>query len=185
MPSPAAKSLLEFKDYFKLIDIWRVIHPNEKRFTWRGHTKKGFVSSRIDYWLISSHLIYDMVKTEIYPSIKTDHSLVQISFALREIQQRGRGFWKFNCSLLKDKEYVDKINEYLNLCSEKYCRLKNKSLVWDAIKCDIRGMTISYASYKSKQKRLYLDELKKELECLEKCLDNNEDVHERYVSAKK
>ena len=89
--------------------------------------KKGFVSSHIDYWLISSHLIYDMVKTEIYPSIKTDHSLVQISFALKEIQQSGRRFWKLNCSLLKDKEYVEKINAYLKLCNDKYCRLTNKS----------------------------------------------------------
>ena len=63
-----------------LIDIWRVLNEDTKRFTWRSLTKKGRVSSRLDYWLITSPLLFDTVHTDIEPSIKTDHSLINLTF---------------------------------------------------------------------------------------------------------
>ena len=51
------------------------------------------------------------------PGYKTDHTGVTIKLDFFE-QARGKGFWKFNNSLLKDKEYSkivkDTINEVLN-----------------------------------------------------------------------
>ena len=37
-----------------LIDIWRVRHPKEKRFTWRQ--KSPITERRLDFWLISDSL---------------------------------------------------------------------------------------------------------------------------------
>ena len=45
--------------------------------------KKGLVSSRLDYWFISSHLCFDIEYTDIEPSIKTDHSLITLALTLR------------------------------------------------------------------------------------------------------
>ena len=59
-----------------LIDIWRVFNEDTKRFTWRSLTRKGRVSSRLDYWLISSCLLFDVEHTHIDPSIKQTIALL-------------------------------------------------------------------------------------------------------------
>ena len=76
-------------------------------------TKKGQVHSRLDYWLTSMHMIYDLKAADIKPSIKSDHSIISISFDLHNSIQRGRGFWKFNSDLFKDMEYIAKIKDVL------------------------------------------------------------------------
>ena len=111
--SLCAKQIETIAENLDLIDIWRALNENTKRFTWRSQTRKGRVSSRLDYWLISSHLCFDIQSTEIEPSIKTDHSLVSLTLVLRESPERGRGTWKFNNSLLTDKDYVDRIIAFL------------------------------------------------------------------------
>ena len=55
---------------------------------------------------------------------------------------------------------------------EKY--IENRALVWDAIKCEIRGITISYSIAQSKQQQKYINDLKLQLRELEIKLDNNE-----------
>ena len=51
-------------------------------------------------------MIYDLIDTDIHPSIKTDHSLISLKYEIKNSVQKGRGFWKFNSELLKDKDYV-------------------------------------------------------------------------------
>ena len=104
-----AKQIIEFNIEFNLIDIWRVLNPDKKRYTWRGHTRSGHVFSRLDFWLISTHLVYNVIETDIYPSIKTDHSLISISMEIENSVKAGRGFWKFNSDLLRDAQYVKKL----------------------------------------------------------------------------
>ena len=58
--SDYAKQIIEFNSEYNLIDIWRVLHPDDKRYTWRGHTRGGHVSSRLDYWFISTQLVYNI-----------------------------------------------------------------------------------------------------------------------------
>ena len=156
---------------YNLNDIWRTLNPDTKRFTWRAHTRGGFIQSRLDYWLVSIHMLYDLHKTDIKPSIKSDHSIITLSFNIQNTQQRGKGFWKFNNSLLKDKLYLDKINKCINDCKLKYANLDNKALKWDTIKCEIRSVTISYSSFKAKEIRAQENILKIRLEKLQKHID--------------
>ena len=39
----------------------------------------------------------------------SDHSFVELSIGIDKFE-RGKGVWKFNCALLKDKNYLMKIN---------------------------------------------------------------------------
>ena len=121
------------------------------------------MSSRLDYWLISSHLLYDLDSTEIYPAIKTDHSLIQISFILKEGTERGRGLWKLNNSLLNGE---------------------NRALVLDAKKCEIKCITISYSIAQSKQQQNNINYLKLQHKELKLKLDNNYNVIESYSTTK-
>ena len=78
--SEYSKQIIELNDEFNLIDIWRISNPDTRRYTWRGLTRQGRVFSRLDFWLISAHMIYDLIKTDISPSIKTDHSIITLTF---------------------------------------------------------------------------------------------------------
>lgn len=168
MSNSAVKSSLNnLVDNFLLVDVWRVAHPNKTQFTWRGKSHGKTATSRIDYFLISDELIQNLKSSNIFPSIKTDHSLIQFSINLPNTVKRGRGFWKFNCSLLTDKEYIAKINHYFDTGTIKYDNFENRSLVWDLIKFDIRNITLDYSIAKAKEKRARCDEIIKSLKNLE------------------
>ena len=183
--SARAKQIYEIAETNDLIDVWRTFNEDKRQFTWRSFTKNGRVSSRLDFWLISSHLMFDVENTVIEPSIKTDHSLIKINLNLKKTPERGRGFWKINNSLLMDKDYTKLINSLLENCSAKFQNVQNKALVWDCIKCDIRGATIQFAVKKAKEKRQYETNLRTELKVLEDKLDNNEEVMDTYNTVKK
>jgi len=68
------------------------------------------VLSRLDYWLISNSLSDSVYNVETTSAIKTDHSAIAIEFQDVDDKRKGPGFWKLNCSLLNDKQYVDEIN---------------------------------------------------------------------------
>jgi exonuclease III len=55
-----------------LIDIWRVMNPDETRYTWHQNTVKGIVQSRLDYWFTPVNMLYDLHNTEILNSIYSD-----------------------------------------------------------------------------------------------------------------
>ena len=129
--------------------------------------------------------MFDVENTVIEPSIKTDHSLIKINLHLKKTPERGRGFWKINNSLLMDKDYTKLINSLLENCSAKFQNVQNKALVWDCIKCEIRGATIQFAVKKAKEKRQYETNLRAELKVLEDKLDNNEEVMDTYNTVKK
>ena len=178
--SSTQKQLYSMLETHDIIDAWRVLNENEKRFTWRSTTKQGRVACRLDLWLISSHLMFDIANVQIVPSIKTDHSLITLSLFLKKTPKRGKGFWKFNNSLLIDKEYISIIERFLESYEEKYDVVNNKALAWDTLKCEIRGITISYSINKAKQKRQYVEDLNMQLKNLETKLDNGEDVGDAY-----
>ena len=76
-----------------------------------------------------------------------------ISLVIEGIEKQGKGFWKFNASLVKDKEYVDLVKRCIEETKVENNSLSDKGLLWDLIKCKLRGLTISYSVMK--RKRVY------------------------------
>ena len=181
--SKYAESLESLMEELNIGDIWRILNPNVKRFTWRSNTRKGIVQSRLDFWLASIHMMYDIFVTDIKPGIKSDHSIITLSFSVPGTSQRGNGFWKFNSSLLKEPEYIQCVKQCIHNCKQKYLHTPDKSLVWDTIKCEIRTVTISFASYKSKHIKKTETKLYQKLQKFESCISAGEvyDVEEYDV----
>ena len=142
-------SLFQMCETLDLIDIWRLKNANITRFTRREQTRFGFSQSRIDYFLISSHLQYHLCKTDIVPSIKSDHSLLLLIFDIEVENKRGRGLWKLNTGLLLDNEYVNVIKDTINIAKLDAQNLQNKNLVWDFIKCRIWTESVTFAIRKN------------------------------------
>ena len=155
--SKYGKELLSIMDQHDLIDIWRTLNPTTKRYTWRQ--KNPLIQSRLDYFLISLNLSYNIDKCDIKPAIKTDHSLIRISLSLNNCAQRGPGLWKFNSALLKDEVYLDYIKEVIEDLKIQNQDITDKGLLWDYIKSEIRERTITYSKTQSKIKRECENEL--------------------------
>ena len=134
--------------------------------------------SRLDYFLISSDLAQFTKASSIDIAYKSDHSPVSISMNFTN-QQRGKGTWKFNNTLLYDPEYVQIIKDCIHETTLQYTRgddslTIDNQLFWETIKLMIRGKTISYASYKKKEREKQETELKETLKTLyDKPLDDD------------
>jgi hypothetical protein len=83
----------------------------------------------------------------------------------------GRGLWKFNNSLLYEMDYVETVKDTIKKAKEQYAALVydrstlseiddlgihftiNNQLFLETLLIEIRGKTISYASYRGKKKK--------------------------------
>ena len=98
-----------------LIDTWREKHPSLQGFTWSNPSMK--IQCRLDYLVISKDMRSSLKFVKIIPNIFSDHSALSLSIISEEKEvNRGPGFWKFNNSLLTDKDYTELISQkILNL----------------------------------------------------------------------
>lgn len=170
------KDLAEWIEKNNIIDVYRVANPNTRVFTWQNKKSK----SRIDYWLCDDTLAPNISNAKIIPAVKTDHKLITLDI-IDEFSSWGRGLWKLNTSLLRDKIYVDEVKSIIEQGKIKY---KNNNFLnmWDTIKMDIRLFTISYSSRKKKERNKQKSDLTKTLSDLEK---EGKEMDEQYQSAQK
>ena len=81
----------------------------------------------------------------------SDHSAIMLNIqSFDQRKKSGPGFWKFNESLLEDKEYVKKMCENIPAFIEKYKDVSDLGLKWDVIKMEIRSFTVQYSKRKAK-----------------------------------
>ena len=85
-----------------------------------------------------------------------DHLAVKMVLCTKNVN-RGKGVWKFNNSLLKDKIYTLRINEIINNYCEKYSSALSSRRMRDLCKNQIRSYTISYCSFKKMKKPSFCD----------------------------
>ena len=182
------KKVHEIMDTYCLVDVWRELHPQKKMYTWRRFNSTQ--QARLDYFLVSESLVLEMVSAEIKSSYRSDHAMVYIELPLQS-RQKHSTFWKFNNSLLKDKTYVDIIKNTILELKKQYCVkvydmdnianvgndeiqfVINDQTFFEMVLLEIRGRTISYASYKKKKETEKENLLKREISELEKKVDEN------------
>ncbi|WP_419609554.1 reverse transcriptase family protein [Thiolapillus sp.] len=149
-----------------LVDIWREIYPETRRYTWRRKTPSQ--QSRLDFFLISDLLSTLVTDVGIEAGYRTDHSMITLTLTLGK-ESRSRLLWKFNNSLLKDNLFVKEINEVIKNVTEEYaafpyareqiphipkCNMQfviSDQLFLDVLLMKIRTKTISYATMKKRQ----------------------------------
>ena len=82
-------------------------------------------------------------------------------------QIRGPSFWKFNTSLLDDKDYVILINGRYEVWVDEFKDIDDPRLFWDLIKYKIRQDTISYSKIKARERKAKMADLEKKLKNLQ------------------
>ena len=72
-------------------------------------TKQG----RLDYFLISEELLLEIHGIKIHASYRSDHSIVFLGLKTED-RKRSKQYWKFNNSLLKDRNYIMIIKQLIH-----------------------------------------------------------------------
>ena len=137
----------------------------------------------MDYFLTSTSFTDLVTNIEITPSYRSDHSILELKFLTSKFK-RGKGTWKLNTSLLREKEFVTLVNrcireEYQNYAIPVYSlhfidNLANDitlkidyDLFLEVILLRIRGEAIKYSSSKKKSENFQQKQLILEIEQLE------------------
>ena len=133
------------------------------------------------FFLVSEQLWGKVRKTEIKASVKSDHKISTIAIDVAQIP-RGPGFWKLNAGLCFDRNYVHHIkrciNEYIINNPEGDV---NPHIRWDALKCYLRGRTVTYSKNKIKPINRYCKNFQNLLQNTENLLKNASDQHEKRL----
>ena len=124
--------------------------------------------ARLDFYLVSNSIFSFATDSDIVPGYRTDHSGIILKIKLQE-NEHGKGYWKFNNTLLKDKKYIEEIKNTIKEVKSKYvineenvdvetlsnCDIKfniNDQLFLETLLMIIRGNTIKYSSIKRRKK---------------------------------
>ena len=131
---------------------------NKKNGTQESKEEKRNANSLTD-----NALQEEIDQVNIIPSIKSDHSAILLSINGIEEQTHGPSFWKFNTSLLDDKDYVALINGRYEVWIEEFKDIQDPRLLWDLIKYKIRQDTISYSKCKARERKVKMANLEENL----------------------
>ena len=158
---------------FDLMDTWRMFHGDTKEFTWSR--KNPFTARRLDYVLTSPSIFDRACECEIKSVSMSDHRACHVDILVTELR-RGPGYYKFNNSLLKDKEFVDKMNQLI----ASHCEHleKDLQLQWEVLKLEIKSFASNYSKIKSMERRNEVMELQNELNALDVQLSKNPACHD-------
>lgn len=104
--SSSNSNLTEFCGSFNLLDPWRFNYPNIKQYSW--FKPNDTTKSRIDFWLISASMSNLVSECSMSAAPLTDHAVIKLSFN-PGFSKGKKGYWKFNSSLLKNKEFENGI----------------------------------------------------------------------------
>ena len=170
-----------------LEDWWRKANPAPSKdnivTTWDNKSKTKSIKVRLDrfYTPITGFSFIKNITHMQTPEFISDHKA--ISLCLHDPEQEiGPGYWKLNCSLLKDPSYIDIINEAIDRLILEKSRFDNLNNWWDNLKLTIKKISIKFASQKKKEEEKTKESLITLLSKLEKQAngqpDNAKIIHE-------
>lgn len=131
-----------------LIDIWRMLNPAGRDYTFFSSMHKTF--SRIDFFLVSKSIVSSVTGCSIGSIIISDHAWVCLNL-IPQSERRRSYRWRLNSSILQEPATVDwlrsEIKNYLEINSTS---VNSASVVWEALKAVIRGRIIQHTSHRKK-----------------------------------
>ena len=166
--SKETQTLNDTMDHFDLIDIYRTFHPKTMNFTFFSSAHGTF--SRIDQILGHESSLGKLKKTEIIPSIVTDHNALRLDVNYRKKIIKNRSLWRLNNTRLNNQQITEEIEKEIKICIETNENENTTTQnLWDTVKAVLRGSFIAIQAYLKKQEKsqinsltLYLKQLEKE-----------------------
>lgn len=167
----ATKALKAWAINLGLTDIWRLVNPSAKDYTFFSGRHKSF--SRIDFLFASPQLFHSVNAAVLLPMALSDHKGVFCSVNLGRLSKRAAR-WRFNTSLLKNEAFVNQfVSGFKEFIGFNAGSVEDPRVLWDAIKGFIRSNTILFSSNARKSRSLQLQNLEAEFSRLDSILQLN------------
>ena len=171
-------------DNFK--DPWRIMNENLRKYTWRriNPTPK---QARLDFFFVHDSIFQYVTAANIISGYRTDHSAITLKLKLHK-NERGKGYWKFNNSLLKDKQFVEETKQVIDEVKRTYAanielgeNIPNQDLIFnindqlfvETLLMMIRGNTIKFSSIRKKNNLKEENTLENDISKLETEINEN------------
>ena len=150
-----------------LVDIYRTLHPKTMNFTFFSSAHGNF--SRIDHILGHKSNLEKFKKTEIIPSIFSDHNAVRLDLNHRRKTIKNSNIWRLNNTLLNNQQITEEIKKEIKICIETNENENTTTQnLWDTVKAVLRGKFIAIQAYFKKQEKSQINNLTLHLKQLEK-----------------
>ncbi|KAM5151827.1 otoancorin [Mantella aurantiaca] len=145
-----------------LVDVWRILHPNERDFTYFSPVHTTY--NRLDRLYVSQHALTMSPEATIGSILWSDHAPIYV-----KIDIPGPGpsswSWRLNDNILKDTV----------CCAEIKCAIQqfvsdhredptSPNIQWEALKCTLRGILIAQGT---RLKKIRSQDIKRGLERIE------------------
>ena len=103
-------------DHLDLIDIYRIFHSKTMNFTFFSSAHGTF--SRIDHILGHKSSLGKFKKTEVIPSIFSDHNAVRLDVIYRRKTIKNSNIQRLNNTLLNNQQITEQIKKEIKICIE-------------------------------------------------------------------
>ena len=161
-----------------LIDTYRHIFPNKRTVSWSD----GVIGCLLDRIFISNDYASKIEKPMFVPTTLSDHDLFKFNvLPLLPSVDAGKGYWKFNNSLLDDADFKGKIRSKIIVALEEIDQNTDLMLWWDELKISLKKISINHSTFLNKERNKMYAALTQQYILAEKLgkLDNMQRVKNR------
>ena len=171
--SQSTEIIKQYMEDLGLGDGWRLQNPTSREYSFFSSVHKSY--SRIDFFLLSNSIQSKLSNLTIHPIIISDHAPVTFNWNQIHPDRINTPIrWRFNTSLLKDQEFNSLIQrEWASFLEINDSPKSSPSVLWEAGKAVLRGIIISYSTYKKKNEKQQQSELERKIKQLEIINANN------------
>ena len=170
---------------YDLSDIWRAQNPTFRLFYLETKTSPVKLR-RLDFFLISNSLQFDVRLCKFLSPMQSDHSPIVLKISsCAKSDLRDRGYWKFNNSLTEDPLSVESLQDEIKTVSSNFKDEQDPHVNWEFVKYKIFRFSKRYANEKAekrKRKRVFLEN--KVLD-LEKQMVNSPSISDALVKGQR
>lgn len=146
-PAAHVKLFNSFVEQCGLNDVWRIFNPETREYTWSKININKFIARRLDYIFTTEEGMDTVIETNLMSVPTSDHRGVRITLKLSN-GKKGPGYYKCNNLLLKDKQYVHKINSVIDTYLDEN-KQENPEQKWELLKIKINEETIRFSKQRA------------------------------------
>ena len=162
-----------------MVDPFREQNPKRKVWSFMGTGAAG--NSRIDRLYVNTINMNNISKTQYILTPFAGHKI--LSFEKTSLNERGKGYYKMNTSIIKDPKFREIVTETLNEIEE--LQTNDDILKWITFISTIRSKAMSYSERKGAAKRNLKKALQNEMNDIEeKGIEQDETTMVRYEYTK-
>ena len=124
----------------------------------------------------------DIKACKFLSPLQSDHSPILLRItSIQEGQHRGRGYWKFDNSLINDPVFVNSLKEERNNVASSFDKEQDQTVNWEYLKYKIFKFSKDYVNKKAEQRKKKQLHLENKVTNLEKELAKSSNMSEALL----